>query len=312
MALINQINADMIRRISGSSSSSKSSSISSGINGLGTSASVGTVNVNVPAAMQKMANSFRDSFLRMETAVTQIGKADGYLTNLSGTVSDLLDLARRSADSETTDEERVRLNSEFQAKVSEFRKSISNADEFDYSTGTTTDYLDVGDLRTLLEEAGVDTSSATDVAQLFARLGNGDTALGYSPILSEDATVVNDDGSTTSAIAPAGTDPLNQSISGRAEATIAVNTLQKLSTDVSNDLSNIKKIGTELAAGRDFALAGYASAATLASNASIVDANDAASRLVSLIRHNSTDSNLSAHSNIDSDLASALLNPSSS
>ena len=307
----------MIERLSTGASGSTSapgstSSISSSINGRGKSVAVAAAQVNVGNALSTAATSFRNSFIRMDDALQKFGKTQSYLQDLSDSLDELTTLAERSLDPEASDEERARLNSTFQKKITEYRALLRNSTQFDTASEESTDFLSTTDLEQVLRDAGVDPSSATALAETFARLGNGDTDLGISPIISDDVTVGNDDGTTSTAIASTGSDPLTQDISTRAQAAIAVNTLAKLQDDVKTDLKNVSFVISELKGAQSFALAGYAASASIAGQLSQDDANKTAIKLVSLIRKNDNDISLAAHSDIDATLAKELLGSSTS
>jgi hypothetical protein len=285
MALLNEINADLLLSLSPSASSASSS-----IGGRGSSTSFDATQVDFSSGLEVGARAFLRSSLRMQTAVDVFSESKERLEKLSSLSNELLELAKISTDTSTTAEQRAQLQTQFTRKISEFRRTLSDA-ETGGEEGR--DILSVEDLSDVLEESGIDASASSLLADTFSRIGGFDGELGFERTRLDNGNVVN---------------PLLQSIASVSQAQTTASSLEELVSEVESDLAGITTVTEELDAARIFAIESYR--AFLTDSGKVLTGENPeriANSLVERIRSNASDTRLAEHSDLDRELASELL-----
>lgn len=285
MALLNEINAELLLSLSPSASSAASS-----IGGRGSSTNFDAAQVDFSAGLEQGARAFLKSSLRLQSAVDVFTESKERLETLSVLSSELLELSKLSASSSTTAEQRAQLQTQFTRKVSEFRRTVSDAQ----SGGEEgQDTLSVADLTDVLKEAGVDPSTSSKLADTFSRIGGFDGELGFERTRLDNGNVVN---------------PLLQSISTASLAQTAADSFEELVSEVEKDLAGITTVTEELDAARIFAIESYR--AFISDSEKVLTGQNPeriANSIVERIRSNASDTRLAEHSDLDRELASELL-----
>ncbi len=178
MTLINKINGSLITSLSGGSSSSSASG-SSTIGGRGVSASFGGDRVSLQNGLAAGKQAFTNSFLRTSDAFSKFQVTQQAVGTLLGLTDELVELAERASDPQSTAQERSRINSQFQVKRKEF-KTILNETKLDG-----VDLLDKNDLAGVLKDAGIDPEAASFLSQTFSSVAGSDNVVGFARLVSE-------------------------------------------------------------------------------------------------------------------------------
>lgn len=281
MSLIHEINGDMLYRLSGVARSARSSGNASG--GFSSSANATTV----IEGLEKGAEAFSRSMLRLDDAISDVAVARSSLSQLSSISSDLLEISRIAADGGTSEAERSRLNSKMKTLVSQF----SDAQE-ESQIGDDVNLLEKDDVKDLLEEAGVNFDETSVLVKEFNGSGGSDGELGF-----EKTTMPN--GSRE--------DPMSQSLLTLSDAQDALVVFQNLEEHVSEDFESVSTILDELKSARAFATYGYQAFDVLGQGQGSLSVDELATEIVDRIRRNTADAALAAHSDIDSLLVDDLM-----
>lgn len=304
MALINKIDGNLLRFLVKNNPSPAASSPST-LSGKGVGASFDAASTSLTGALNAGADAFSRSALRLNTLSSALEITNNNLTELLDITNQMLDLADAAAENEVTDQDRVDINSKFLTLVAEYRKVVDGA------SSDESDFLEKSDVAKVIEQAGIDLSSASKLGQSFAQTGGADGQLGTEPISSEDIffTAINAGVVTpTTAIAPSGYNPLSQNLSTQGGAIIAQNTLGKLREELEQDLEGVGTVLSEVKAALKFAVAGVTvfdeySTRSLGAN----EADSVAREIAASIRSETSDNQLAAHSEIDLLLSAELL-----
>ncbi len=278
MSLISKINSDLIVSLANNEKSGASSPESPSEN---------VTADDIHQGLLTGASLFRQSVLRLNDAVSVLSMTESILSRLSSLSSELESISEKAAKSETSSEERVRLNSRLQTTIFEFQDLIDSSESGD------SDLLNVSDLQDILQTSGIDLSRATKLAETFSRLGGTDRQLGYERIRLADETEVN---------------PLNLGITTEAEAVRAAEAFSLLHDYIESEKNDLSTALNELQGAHTFSReATNAFTEESTQVVTIEDAEEVAAAIVSQIKRNSKDPNIAEHSDLDSTLLSDLL-----
>ncbi|GEM_PF-4746279 len=284
MSLINQINGELLTRLSPKSSSSASKSQLGG-KGLGLSSD--GAGVDLTQGLSLLKSAFTDSYLRLNSVVSTVIVAGNQLERLGGIAEQLYSYSSKAAGLETTVEERTRLNSQVKILVTDFEDILNE------SARGSADILNLADLTQVLKGSGISSSAPTELAQALGEIGGKDGELGYERIeLSSELTV----------------DPLSQRLNDRASSERAAEAFLGLKKAVEQDLSGVDSILTELNGALQFARQGaLATEDLLAAPLDSSQAETVANRLVQQIKNRTSDPMIAAHSALDTLLVQSVL-----
>jgi hypothetical protein len=177
----------------------------------------------------------------------------------------------------------------------------------DGTTASSVDLLDKSELGGILEDAGIDTDSASTLALAFQALVTGDGSIGFAYVAGKSASVVNP-ATGQRQTAAAVRDPLDNHVSNKAKGRAADYQLGKFRDVVHSNLEKINAILEEILGAQNFALQGVVAVEGLSSSiSSYSNAESVAAALSAAIRSSAKDNALSAHSSLDSLLAKELL-----
>lgn len=301
MALLDQINAGLLKTLSGSSSSSSSSSVVSQLNGKGKVSVSDSSGADVSAGLSRMISAFQSSAIRIVKPLTGFQAARDAVDELSKLTDHMLGLAKRAADVETTDDQRGSLNAEFNRDAKAYRRILDNSSKDGF------DYRSKFDLEGLLTEAGINPSQSSTLSSAFAKLAKSDSEVGYTHIKNEDVAIINIAGAAETYRSNGSSDPLQQDLTSQGGGQVAVNTITQLQKDLANDSKQVRTIIDELVAAGNFAIAGARVGADIGSSAAGAGPDVIAQQLVSAIKAATGDPLLASHSDLDRTLASTLL-----
>lgn len=302
MSLLEKIDGGMLRTLAGSTSSSSSSSVVSSLNGKGAGASFDSSGVDVSAGLSRMISAFQASAVRIVKPLNTFQNTRDTLEQLSKLADHMLEIAKRSSGIETTDDQRGALAVSFNRDAKEFRRLLDASVEQDF------DFRSKSDLESALSDAGIDVSQSTTLSEAFAKLAASDGEVGYSHFKNEDVAITTIAGVTQVYRANGSSDPLNQDVTTQGGGQVAVNTLTKLRDDLKNDSKQVQTVIEELVGAGNFAIHGANEATVLSSAvAGTFTPQQLADKLVTAIRADTSDPLLSAHSDLDRNLANVLL-----
>lgn len=233
------------------------------------------------------ASSFQDSTIRLNEGLNVLRLSSATLTELSSVAEDLLQLAQKAAKTETTTEERTRLDAIFQAKILQFQKIMSGAES------GTKDALDSSDLQEALVDSGIDFTRSSALASAFSGLGGGDGELGYEKVTLADERIVN---------------PLMLDVETIDNADDAAEAFTSLRAMINAEQERLFTVTSELEDSIRFAFQARQSflnksGESLSNN----NAEEIAKSIVAEIKRNTSDPALAAHSDLDRILAATLL-----
>ncbi|MCB0319555.1 MAG: VCBS repeat-containing protein, partial [Bdellovibrionales bacterium] len=154
----------------------------SSVNGLGRGASFDKAQ-NLSLKLDGVETAFSQSFLRINSAFESTQVTKDSLISVLGITDELIAIAEESAKKGTSKGRRKTLDRQFQSLIKDFKEVLSEAEK------KGVDLLDVNDLTKLLEEAGLDTSNASELSQSLNRIAGMDDELGIEPIRTRPVTV---------------------------------------------------------------------------------------------------------------------------
>ncbi len=286
MALINQINGNLLRELSGGSSARGSGSPSQ-LDGRGTGSTVDRSSVDYSSGLSSGAQIFGRSLSRMNMAVSTLQVPIRILEQLQDYGTELYRLAQLAANPVTTPEDRTALNSEFLGTLVRYQDNLDDARLEEENL------LSANDLGDLLSEFGINLNAATTLVESFSRFGGADGRGGREQILLADGTMAN---------------PLSLSLEDETSAENARVAFKGLLDEIKRDLSVLRTVSGELfdamrfsaEASRAFQEAGLR---TLSER----DLEKAATEIVRKIKDRTDDNQLAEHSDLDRSLAAELL-----
>ncbi len=179
MGVINRITGSLLTASAAQSSNAGGSTI----NGFGVGATFDSGPAAISDSLRSISNAFSNSFLRLNDAVGKVQISKDALENLLVITDDLIEIAERATNLSVNAGERLVLNNKFQTGIREFRDILADAKK------EGVDLLDKDDLTDVLENAGIDTGQATNLAQALKRIAGLDDDLGFELIRSKSVTV---------------------------------------------------------------------------------------------------------------------------
>lgn len=298
MSLVNEINGGLLRKLSDTGGSSTPSAVpNSTVGGKGLGASFDASSIDLSIGLQRAATAFASSFGRINTGVSQLDIATATMEKIVSHVDRLVELSKRAEAVSLSDQERARLNSEFQRIVGEIERVRNDA------TAGTTDLLTVDDLKSVLTDSGIDLNKVSSVSTALKKLGGVEGRLGKEAVSIPELFATSAVGQGES-----GSDPLEQDISTQAGAERATAFLDEFQEIIVPELENLQRINTDLAAAARFALiSADVFEQFIEKSSTINDPDTLASQIVSAVRGRTRDPALGAHSSLDSQLAAELL-----
>ncbi len=297
MSLIDRIDGELLRGLSGSSSSQTRSSVA----GRGLGASFEDDTVELASSLTTGETIFSKSYIRLSEAISQVSLSREMLSELKNIASELGSLATRAADAAASVTDRARLNSEFEKLLGAYRTKL------DETSDDEVDALSKSDLREALLGAGISPERADKLSEAFTGLSGGDGQIGYTSVDPQLLTSNEVNLQTLDDAVSSRTDPLRQDISTREGAIVAELAIGVLSRDLERDVEAVDTILEELSGASTFA---FTSAVVFGSSGDKVansrNADQLANTLVQEIRRLTRDHAVAAHSDLDKRLSSEL------
>ena len=159
-----------ISALSGSSAQTQTSH--STVNGKGLRTTFDSNNQSVVSTLSAINQAFKNSFLRLNTAVSIAQVSKDSLEGLLSTTQKLIEVTQRSEDENLSASERQALDSEFQRHIKKFKSILAKAK----SSGV--NLLDKDELTATLDNAGVDIKQTGELADALGKIAGLDHLLG--------------------------------------------------------------------------------------------------------------------------------------